>query len=67
MTEEREQLTIDYKDENEELKNKVNSLEHDILILSKAGKHANDSSILSEGGKYFYKTIILIYFYKIFL
>ena len=49
LTEEREKLTLDYKDENSELKNKVKSLEHELEVSLKTRKLMNDSSVLSDG------------------
>ena len=49
LTEEREKLTLDYKDENAELKNKLKSLEHEMEVSLKTRKLMNDSSLLSDG------------------
>ena len=34
LTEERENLTIDFKDENNELKNKIKALERELLVAN---------------------------------
>ena len=53
MTEEREKLTIDFKDENDELKNKIKALERELNERSYTHKSSNrqksDASSFSDG------------------
>jgi hypothetical protein len=53
LTEEREKLTIDFKDENDELKNKIKALERELDERSYSQKvnkrQKSDASSFSEG------------------